>query len=96
MLCMCDRITFTSSSKPISQPQKAITQLKAFASRALNRSGKQCRKRWSRHGSTKYLWGPSSVDAAVDYVVQQQGPPMAVYLNPIDGDPDRHRMLERQ
>ena len=64
------------------RPEKAMTQLKAFASRTLNRSGKQCRKHWSRHGSTRYLWDPSSVDAVVDYVVQQQGPPMAVYLNP--------------
>ena len=63
-------------------PEKAMTQLKAYASRALNRSDRRQWRRWSRHGSTRYLWDPRDVDAAVDYVVQQQGPPMAVHLNP--------------
>ncbi len=63
-------------------PEKAMVQLKAYASRALNQSGWRHRKHWGHHGSTRYLWEPGHVDAAVSYVVSQQGPPMAVYLNP--------------
>ena len=59
-----------------------MAQLKAYASRALNLSGRRRRKHWGHHGRTRYLWEPRHVDAAVGYVVQQQGPPMAVYLNP--------------
>jgi len=58
-----------------------MVQLKAYASRALNQSGRR-RKHWGHHGSTRYLWEPGHVDAAVGYVVDQQGPPMAMYLNP--------------
>ena len=64
------------------EPERAMVQLKAYASRALNLSGWQRRKHWGHHGSTRYLWEPRQVDAAVGYVVHQQGPPMAVYLNP--------------
>ena len=77
-------------------PEKAMTQLKAYASRALNRSGRRRRKRWSHHGSTVYLWDPRHVDAAVDYVVQQQGPPMAVYLNPNRWGRDKRQRQERR
>jgi hypothetical protein len=37
------------------------------------------RKRWSRHGSTRYLNEDAAVAAAVDYVLHCQGEPMAVY-----------------
>ena len=46
-----------------------MVQLKAYASRALNLSGWQRRKHWGHHGSTRYLWEPRQVDAAVGYVV---------------------------
>lgn len=39
------------------------------------------RKRWARHGSTRYLWQPAHVEAAIRYVVHKQGAPMAVYEN---------------
>ena len=39
-------------------------------------------KRWTKHGSTVWLWEPNKVDEAVDYVVLRQGRPLAVYENP--------------
>ncbi len=63
-------------------PEKAMEQFKAYASRALNRNGARGGKRWAHHGSTRYLWQPRQISAAVDYVLNQQGRPMAVYRNP--------------
>jgi len=62
-------------------PERILTELKAYASRALNRSGrdKAETKRWARHGSTRYLWKPAQVRAAMEYVVHEQGRPMAVW-----------------
>ena len=59
-----------------------MNAFKAYASRALNRSGadgdpKKC---WARHGSTRWLWNKDDVEAAVDYVTTGQGEPMAVVL----------------
>ena len=68
-------------------PERAMVQLKAYSSRALNLSGWRRRKHWGYHGSTRYLWDPGHVDAAVGYVVSQQGPPMAVFLNPNRWEP---------
>jgi hypothetical protein len=39
----------------------------------------QIEKRWTRHGSTRYLWKPEQVSAAVQYVVQKQGEAMHVF-----------------
>ncbi len=39
----------------------------------------QPRKWWTRHGSTRYLWQPDHVNAAIHYVVEEQGEPMAVW-----------------
>ncbi len=61
-------------------PETVMTQFKANASRALNEM-KWRKKRWAQHGSTRYLWDPRDVDAAVEYVVDQQGSAMAVYVN---------------
>lgn len=61
-------------------PEMILGQLKAYAARALNKAqGQRCR-RWGYHGSTRYLWEPLHVAAAVDYVVAQQGFPMALYV----------------
>ncbi len=60
-------------------PEEVMGKLKAYASRVLNRRGGQNSKRWSRHGSTRRLWSPMEVDAAVEYVVYRQGEAMAVY-----------------
>ncbi len=62
------------------KPEHAMTSLKAYATRAL-RSTDLVRKRWwSRHGSTRYLWNPTSIAAAIEYTVHGQGLPMQVFL----------------
>jgi hypothetical protein len=54
---------------------------KAYASRRLNQmrldGGK--RKRWAHHGSTRWLWKPLHVSAAIQYVVAEQGEAMSVF-----------------
>ena len=63
-------------------PERILSEVKAFASRTLNGSDFEeigPRKRWARHGSTRYLWQPKHVAAAVEYVVHEQGEPMAVW-----------------
>ena len=37
------------------------------------------RKRWARHGSTRWLLKAENVSAAVRYVVDKQGEPMSVF-----------------
>ena len=62
-------------------PEKIMNDFKAYASRALNEAGldDRQRKRWTRHGSTRYLWYPQHVASAVAYVLKGQGEPMATY-----------------
>lgn len=66
-----------------SPPEKVLNDFKAYASRHLNQAGldePDC-KRWTRHGSTRYLWKPEQVEAAIHYTVREQGEPLAVYEN---------------
>ena len=63
-------------------PEKTLVRMKAYASRALNQRFGRRQRYWSRHGSTIWLWNDRNVDRAVEYVVQRQGEPMAVYENP--------------
>jgi REP element-mobilizing transposase RayT len=58
----------------------AIRDFKAYASRTLNLGG--VRRRWARGGNVRLLGDSSAVRAAVRYVVDRQGPPMAVYIAP--------------
>jgi hypothetical protein len=62
-------------------PERIMNDLKSYASRCLNQLGLEepRRKRWARHGSTRWLWKPQSVSAAIRYVVDEQGEPMAVF-----------------
>lgn len=62
-------------------PERVMTDTKAYASRKLNDSGVDGprRKRWARHGSTRYLWNRREISAAIQYVVEEQGAPMSVY-----------------
>ena len=63
-------------------PEKAMNDFKAYASRALNQLGRDesGRRRWARHGSTRWLWKDQDVREAIHYVVDEQGEPMAVFL----------------
>jgi REP element-mobilizing transposase RayT len=63
------------------QPERIMNDLKSYASRYLNQHGldEPTRKRWARHGSTRWLWAPENVAAAIRYVIDEQGGGMAVF-----------------
>jgi len=63
------------------KPELVMNAVKAYSSRVLNRVGQDGskRRRWARHGSTRYLWASAAVSAAIEYVVRGQGEPMALY-----------------
>jgi len=63
------------------RPERVMNDLKSFASRRLNQLGFDAadRKRWARHGSTRWLWKREAVSAAIQYVIDKQGEKMAVY-----------------
>ena len=63
-------------------PEKIVTEFKAYASRELNRLGYDApdRKRWARHGSTRWLFKDQDVKDAIRYVVEEQGQPTALFL----------------
>ncbi len=62
-------------------PERVMNDVKAYASRRLNQTelDEPARKRWARHGSTRWLWEPEHVSAAIRYVVDEQGERMAVF-----------------
>jgi REP element-mobilizing transposase RayT len=64
------------------QPEKVMNDFKSYASRGLNRLLRDGpdRKRWARHGSTRWLWKDQDVREAIRYVVEEQGEPMAVFV----------------
>jgi REP element-mobilizing transposase RayT len=64
------------------RPEKIMNDFKSYASRGLNRLGRDGsdRKRWARHGSTRWLWRDQDVQDAIRYVVEEQGEPMAVFV----------------
>ena len=59
-----------------------MNEFKAYASRALNRlaSDGPDRKRWARHGSTRWLWKDEDVRHALQYISDEQGEAMALFL----------------
>jgi REP element-mobilizing transposase RayT len=63
------------------RPGKVMNELKSYASRELNRLDRDepDRKRWARHGSTRWLWNDEDVQQALQYVVEEQGEPMAFF-----------------
>lgn len=64
------------------RPERIMNEFKSYASRELNRQGRDGpdRRRWARHGSTRWLWQDKDVRQAVQYVVDEQGEPMALYV----------------
>ena len=62
-------------------PEQVMSDFKAYASRRLNRMklDEPNRKRWARHGSTRWLWKPQHVSAAMLYVVAEQGDTMSAF-----------------
>jgi hypothetical protein len=68
------------------EPEKLMHRFKAKASERLNALAcdEPGRKRWARHGSTRWLWKYEDVRRAIRYVIQDQGEPMAIFLaNPL-------------
>ena len=63
------------------RPENVMNVFKSYASRGLNRLGIDGpdRKRWARHGSTRWLWKDQDVREAIRYVVSGQGESMEVY-----------------
>jgi len=62
-------------------PEPVTNGIKAYMSKALNgiHPKDRERRRWTRHASMRYLWEPGHVQAAVHYVVYEQGEFMEVY-----------------
>ncbi|MGI8782802.1 MAG: transposase [Acidobacteriota bacterium] len=67
-------------------PELVMIAMKASASKLLNETGLDPpdSKRWSRHGSTAYLWKQAQLFQTIDYVVKQQGQPMSLF---VEGEP---------
>ena len=63
------------------EPERVMNDFKAYASRRLNGTGLDDphRKRWARHGSTRWLWKPQHVSAAIQYVIAEQGEAMSAF-----------------
>ena len=66
----------------ITEPDKIIRDFKAYSSRALNEAGldSKDRKRWTRHGSTEFLWNEVDMEYVFNYIVHMQGEPMMLYV----------------
>ena len=63
-------------------PHQIMNTIKVYASRHLSLSKLDDRvNRWTRHGSTRYLWKEENVEATIRYVVHEQGKPMAFFEN---------------
>jgi REP element-mobilizing transposase RayT len=62
-------------------PELVMNTFKSYASRALNLHEPQTKgtPRWARHGSTRYLISRDETAAAVRYVLEKQGEPMACH-----------------
>jgi REP element-mobilizing transposase RayT len=65
------------------RPEKVMNDFKAYTSRRLNRRGydDKDRKRWSHHGSTRWLWKDRDVTEAIRYVDDEQGEPMTLFVS---------------
>ena len=64
------------------RPERVMGDFKSYASRALNKLGRDGpdRRRWAHHGSTRWLWKDQDVREAIEYVIEGQGEPMSVFL----------------
>jgi REP element-mobilizing transposase RayT len=59
-------------------PERMLNDFKSYASRrlALQLGEPRGHRRWTRHGSTRYLWDSDAVESAVQYVLDEQGQAM--------------------
>jgi hypothetical protein len=65
------------------RPERIMNEFKAYASRELNqlKTEGSNRKRWARHGSTSWLWKDEDLRHALQYVIDEQGEPMALFVS---------------
>jgi len=63
------------------EAERIMNDFKVYASRRLNRMSldNPDRKRWARHGSTRWLWKPQHVPAAIQYVIAEPGDVMSAF-----------------
>jgi hypothetical protein len=71
------------------EPGRLMSDLKARASRDLTRAGFDDvkRKRWTRHGSTRYLFREDDVQEKIRYTLDEQGERMAWYAKDVHQEP---------
>lgn len=64
------------------RPERILSEVEAYASRALNsvESDASDRKRWARHGSTRWIWNHEELLRALRYVIEEQGEPMELFV----------------
>jgi REP element-mobilizing transposase RayT len=72
-------------------PERVLNDFKTATSRHLNKvfETERDRRRWTRHGSTRYLWTEEAIAEKVHYVLHGQGEPMARFPD----DPSRARSV---
>ncbi len=65
-------------------PERVLNDFKTAASRRLNKAfpSERDRTRWTRHGSTRYLWTEEALAEKVHYVLNEQGEPMQRFPDP--------------
>ena len=63
-------------------PDKVMEDYKAYCTRRLREAGFEPwrRHRWTEGGSKRYLWKPEQLQAAIRYVVDEQGEQMEVLV----------------
>jgi len=79
-----DHVHVVISAAEIS-PERILVDLKAYSSRRLREVFDEDadRMRWTRHGSTRYLWDEQSLSSAIHYVLERQGESMSVFPVPV-------------
>jgi REP element-mobilizing transposase RayT len=67
----------------VARPERVVGDFKMMASRRLTEQLGEAknRQRWTRHGSTRYLWKAENVERAIRYVVDEQGAELDAYEN---------------
>jgi REP element-mobilizing transposase RayT len=61
---------------PLVHPDRVLSTVKARATFRVREAGLLGNREplWTEHGSTRWLWNETAVDAACRYVLEQQGP----------------------
>ena len=65
----------------MASPEKIMSDFKAYSSRRLSERLEENKdtKRWTQHGSTRYLWTEDQISEAVEYTLERQGTVMNRY-----------------